>query len=315
MTNTITTSAPGWSAALTPQTTDDAWKIATALAKSPLIPKAFQGAPGDVIIAANMGARLGLDIFSAMQSIAVVNGRPTLWGDAMLAVCQARTDWRGQTVAWSGEAATPCCTVTIRRQVGQAVDEYAGQFSAEDAKKAGLWTKQGPWSQYPRRMLELRARAFALRGAFADALLGFHAREEVEDYVDVTASAQVREEPRGRKVRQVAPAIDSTAAPAADDTSGVAQPTTEQPVTGRDGASEGPVAADPAAGEAERQPTEDDVRIAMNRASGAQPGGIKSAVAAVSTGLGYPVGKAADIKPEDRAKAIRIADDLAGIGG
>ena len=49
------------------------------------------------------------------------------------------------------------------------------------AKKASLWTKPGPWQQYPDRMLQMRARGFALRDTFADVLRGLISREEAED--------------------------------------------------------------------------------------------------------------------------------------
>jgi hypothetical protein len=314
MTNAITTTAPGWSAALTPATTEEAWKIATAIAKSSLVPKQYQGQPGDIIIAASMGARLGLDPFSAMQGIAVVNGRPTLWGDAMLAVCQSRPDWRGQTVAWSGEGDKLTCTVTVRRQVAQAVDEYPGVFGVDDAKKAGLWTKQGPWSQYPRRMLELRARAFALRGSFADALLGFHAREEMEDVQDVTAQATVRNEPRGRKPRVVTPSFTEPTPASVDAGAGV-EPSAimsgaGDPVTSESATDQRPVAGESAPPEA--MPTLEDVRSAVNRAASAL-GSARDVIARIEKLTGYPVPTAKDIRPEHRAAAIAIADEMAGI--
>jgi hypothetical protein len=56
------------------------------------------------------------------------------------------------------------------------------RFSVTDAKKASLWGKTGPWTQYPSRMLQLRARGFALRNAFADALRGLVTAEEAQDY-------------------------------------------------------------------------------------------------------------------------------------
>ena len=56
-----------------------------------------------------------------------------------------------------------------------------GKFSVADAKLAGRWGKAGPWKQYPRRMLQMRARGFALRDAFADALKGIQSAEEVQD--------------------------------------------------------------------------------------------------------------------------------------
>jgi hypothetical protein len=52
------------------------------------------------------------------------------------------------------------------------------------AKKAGLLAKGGVWTQYPARMLQLRARGFCLRDSFPDALKGIKSREEVEDYID-----------------------------------------------------------------------------------------------------------------------------------
>jgi hypothetical protein len=51
----------------------------------------------------------------------------------------------------------------------------------EDAKRAGLAGKQGPWQQYPKRMLQMRARAFALRDVFPDVLRGVYVAEEAAD--------------------------------------------------------------------------------------------------------------------------------------
>jgi hypothetical protein len=67
-------------------------------------------------------------------------------------------------------------------------------FSQDDAKTAGLWGKQGPWSQYPKRMLQLRARGFALRDAFPDALRGIHSADESRDMViDVSPVESLKE--------------------------------------------------------------------------------------------------------------------------
>ena len=50
--------------------------------------------------------------------------------------------------------------------------------------QAGLWGKQGPWKQYPKRMLQMRARGFAIRDAFPDALRGMYMAEEVQDITE-----------------------------------------------------------------------------------------------------------------------------------
>lgn len=51
----------------------------------------------------------------------------------------------------------------------------------EDARKAGLAGKQGPWTSYPKRMRQMRARAFALRDVFPDVLRGMPVAEELMD--------------------------------------------------------------------------------------------------------------------------------------
>jgi len=54
-------------------------------------------------------------------------------------------------------------------------------FSVKDARLAGLMNKAGPWKQYPKRMLQMRARGFAIRDAFPDALKGVITYEEASD--------------------------------------------------------------------------------------------------------------------------------------
>jgi hypothetical protein len=56
------------------------------------------------------------------------------------------------------------------------------KFSVEEAKRALLWGKAGPWTAYPKRMMQMRARGFALRDAFADVLTGLITAEEAHDY-------------------------------------------------------------------------------------------------------------------------------------
>ena len=41
--------------------------------------------------------------------------------------------------------------------------------------------KQGPWTQHPKRMRQMRARAFALRDVFPDVLCGMPVAEELQD--------------------------------------------------------------------------------------------------------------------------------------
>jgi hypothetical protein len=82
------------------------------------------------------------------------------------------------------------CTV-----VRKGMPPVVRKFSIDDAKKAGLWGKAGPWTQYPDRMLQMRPRGFACRDAFPDALRGLISREEAEDIPRETVRAEVVSRP------------------------------------------------------------------------------------------------------------------------
>lgn len=163
---------------LVPTNLGEAMKYAELMAKTDLVPKDFKGKPENVLIAVQMGAEVGLSPIQSIQNIAVINGRPTMWGDAVLALVQDsdKMEWIKEND--DGETAT--CTVKRRGYPDPAVRT----FSNDDARKAGLDKKAGTWQTYKKRMRQMRARAFALRDNFADVLKGLAIREEVEDYVE-----------------------------------------------------------------------------------------------------------------------------------
>lgn len=161
---------------LSPRSLEEALKFADYLADSELVPKDFKGKPGNVLVAIQWGMELGLKPMQAMQNIAVINGRPSLWGDAVLALVLASPVC--EYVRETEENGVAICRVKRRGDD----EEHVQTFSDADAQKAGLTGKQGPWSQYPKRMKKLRARAFALRDKFADVLKGIPIAEEVMDY-------------------------------------------------------------------------------------------------------------------------------------
>lgn len=169
--------AGGPVAALVPQSLDEAFRVSQAIAASGLAPKGMDR-PETIMVAIMAGAELGLAPFQALQSFAVVNGRPTLWGDGLMAVARAQGIRAAETIDGEGDNIVATCEVT-RPDTGETI---LRTFSVSDAKKAGLWGKAGPWQSYPRRMLQMRARAYALRDGCADMLRGFQVREEVEDY-------------------------------------------------------------------------------------------------------------------------------------
>ena len=139
------------------------------------MPSGYKGKPGNILVAIQKGLEVGLSPMAAVETIAVINGRASLWGDGMLALVQAHPAYEAIDEGQSTEKEGVC---RVKRK-GEAW--YEQRFSLEDAKRAGLLGKAGPWTQYTKRMLQLRARGFALRDKFADALKGMIAAEEALD--------------------------------------------------------------------------------------------------------------------------------------
>lgn len=202
---------------LTPTNLDEAIRFSELIAESDLAPKDFKGKPGNVLVAVQMGAELGIPPLQAIQNIAVINGRPAVWGDLFLAVIQASPVYAWHRESFDEETMTAVCQM-MRRGAPEPVTRA---FSQADAQAAGLWGKKGsngqatPWVTYPKRMLQMRARAFAGRDAFADVLRGIALREEVEDYLDgelVPEPAPIQL-PRRKSEASTAPQAAPVAAP------------------------------------------------------------------------------------------------------
>lgn len=157
---------------------DQLMKFADIASRSGMVPAAYNGKPQAVLIAVQMGSELGLAPMQSLQNIAVINGRPSVWGDALLGLVKASVvcDDVVEAMEGEGDALTAIC---VAKRKGKSPVE--ARFSVEDAKNAGLWSKQGPWKQYPKRMLQMRARGFALRDAFPDVLRGLITAEEAAD--------------------------------------------------------------------------------------------------------------------------------------
>ena len=174
MTNVTALQAGKPQFSLTPQSLNEALQFADMLSKSNMVPKDYQGIPANCIIAMQWGMEIGLQPLQAMQNIAVINGRPAIWGDAMLAIVRGS----GLLERIAEDPTDAGCTCTVKRK-GEA--EVVRTFTLEDAKRAGLAGKQGPWQQHPKRMMQMRARAFALRDVFPDVLRGVHIAEIAQD--------------------------------------------------------------------------------------------------------------------------------------
>lgn len=191
---------------LVPTTMAEVMELSELMAKSEMVPKIYQNKPGNVVVAILAGHPLGLNPFAACQSFAVINGTPSLFGDALLGIVKGSGLLPSikESISDDGQVAT--CYIQRRGE-----DVVCRTFTMEEAKKAGLLTKQGPWQAYPKRMLQMRARAFALRDVFPDILRGIGIAEEQEDVAVANAATIVVEQPKNLGAGAVKAALTQAA--------------------------------------------------------------------------------------------------------
>jgi hypothetical protein len=203
------------------QTFVDLWNFANVIATSGMAPKGITSREA-ITVAIQMGLEVGLPPMAALQNIAVINGRPSIWGDAQLGIVRTTGQLERYEEAETNNASDlvfrelcltddPQQKKTLRLQLAKAQASHAknaddfgvtvfvqrrgyepvfGRFTVSDAKQAKLWGKEGPWTNYPPRMLKFRARSFALRDQFGDALKGLLSAEEAHDLPPTVVTSQ-----------------------------------------------------------------------------------------------------------------------------
>jgi hypothetical protein len=162
---------------IVPHNLDEAYRLAKAISLSGLSPRDMKS-PEQILVAILHGLEIGLKPMQALQRIAVINGRPTIWGDAAIGLVRASglLEWIVEKIEGVGDARAAICDAKRRGDP----ESIRRTFSVENAKVAGLWKKAGPWITHPDRMLAMRARGFCLRDGFADVLGGMYLAEELQ---------------------------------------------------------------------------------------------------------------------------------------
>jgi hypothetical protein len=164
------------------------------------------------------GMEVGMKPIQSLQNIAIINGMPSIFGDAALGLVRSSgllEDFKETPIIGDREVEGPDRNMKTLKGViigyhcwakrkGQATPiEYT--FTVDMAIKAKLWNKTGPWTEHPQRMLQMRARSWVLRDGFTEVLKGLSIAEEAQDVVitDVT--------PRPARARTVGGALDAFA--------------------------------------------------------------------------------------------------------
>lgn len=197
---------------LRPQTLGEYMELAKMLSESDIVPKEFKGKPGNVLVALQMGAEVGLHPVQALQSIAVINGKPSIYGDAGLALVMRSPDFGDIEETDDGQEAT--CKLIRKNKPTPTVrsfsmtDAQVAKVYESDGRGGGSWkslSQRTTWMSYPKRMRQMRARWWAMRDTFPDVLKGLAGREEVEDQGDEPKVGPEAAKRVGEEVERMAP--------------------------------------------------------------------------------------------------------------
>lgn len=157
------------------------WQTLTHMAKtfidSGLLPQSIKK-PEAALLIMWQGRELGIDPLQALNTINVIQGKPTVSPQLMLALIRRS----GQLVNAEFKVDDKQAVVTLQRK-GET--PHTETFSMDDAKKLGLATKDN-WQKQPKTMLKWRAVAAAARVVFPDVILGLYTPEEMGANVTVT---------------------------------------------------------------------------------------------------------------------------------
>ena len=121
------------------------WKTAQKIANTPFVPTAFRGKPEAVFAAILYGDELGLGPMQSLNSIHVIEGKPSMSPELMRALV-ARAGHRLDVKLASNEK------VVLWGKRADNDSEATVEWSMKDAQQAGL-AGRGAWKTYPRAML------------------------------------------------------------------------------------------------------------------------------------------------------------------
>ena len=148
-------------------------QYAQALASASLLPRAYQKQPANVLLAMEYGEALGIPPIQAIQSVHVIEGKPSASADLIASL--VRRAGHKLRVTGDDQSAT---AVIIRADDPDF--EFTATWDMARAKQAGL-TGKGVWKQYPAAMLKARAITEVARAGAGDALFGvIYTPEELE---------------------------------------------------------------------------------------------------------------------------------------
>ena len=159
----------------------DNWRMATQLAKSTIIPQAYQNKPENVIVAIGMAQKLGLDPFTIMQNLNIIKGKTSWSGSFCRTFIEKSNKYSNLELIFVGQKGTDtygCYMQGVNKETGETIK---GPEVNMKMARAENWTSNTKWINMPELMLSYRATSFFARVYVPEALNGVQTTEEIED--------------------------------------------------------------------------------------------------------------------------------------
>lgn len=161
------------------------YRFSEFLSKTPLLPEAFRGNPGSVMIALNMAQRLKMDPLMVCQNIVIVHGNAGLSGKMAIALLNRSPKYRRIEYRYlNGKDYTDGMQVVGHRadDPEDKCPDYGTPITMEMARAEGwMNNSSSKWKTMPEQMMRYRAAAFFARAFVPEELLGMQTAEELED--------------------------------------------------------------------------------------------------------------------------------------
>jgi 5'-3' exonuclease len=161
-----------WSRQLEPTDSRSAYGLAKVVVGSRMF--SAYGTPEAAMLVIMAGREFGLGAMAALRSFHVVEGKPTMSAQAMMARCLEHPSCKLFRVVRS-KCSNELATVEVQRHGWPEPETYT--WGIEDAKRAGLASRPN-WSKYPREMLINRCIAEASRFVWPEVMAGVYSPEE-----------------------------------------------------------------------------------------------------------------------------------------
>lgn len=245
---------------------------AQTLAESGLLPKQYRKSPENVLYAVEYGRGLGLNPIQAMNSVHVIEGKPSP-SSGLIGAMVRKAGHKLRVRVERGQSGPVAIAQIIRSDDPEWT--FESRWDMDRARRAGVAGKQ-VWKAYPEAMLKARAITEVAREACEEALLGFsHSAEEMGAEVDEDGNVVAVPDAQHRAGATIAEAVEE---------SGQSAPAPEGP------------AVDP------------DLMVSMGRLMRMLGMGQSEALPFVSEVVGREIASRADLSEEEVRKVVDALD-------